>query len=74
MSPPAALIRSISRRDGGGAVHHQVGVGQPAWISAITSMASMSPVGRRVNLYAPWLVPIATASASTPVRWTKSAA
>jgi hypothetical protein len=34
----------------------------------------MSPVGFRVNLYAPWLVPIAIASASSCVRLTKSAA
>ena len=38
------------------------------------SIASTSPVGLRVNLYAPWLVPMATASASTPVSATNRSA
>ena len=37
-------------------------------------MRSTSPVGGRVNLYAPWLVPTAIASASTPVSFTKRTA
>ena len=37
-------------------------------------MAKMSPVGGRVNLYAPWLVPQAIAKASTLVLLTKSTA
>jgi len=37
-------------------------------------MRKILPVGFWVNLYAPWLVPMAMASASTPVFWTKSAA
>ena len=39
--------------------------GNLAWISLILSIASVSPVGGFENLYAPWLVPIAIASAST---------
>jgi hypothetical protein len=37
-------------------------------------IASTSPVGLLVNLYAPWLVPIATANASTPVSATNRSA
>ena len=46
--------------------------GSRRWISSMRSIASTSPVGFLVNLYAPWLVPIATASASTPVSATNS--
>ena len=42
-------------------------LGSLRWISTMRSMASTSPVGALVNLYAPWLVPIAIASASHPV-------
>ena len=45
-----------------------------AWIALIRSIARMSPVGLRVNLYAPCEVPIAMASASSCVALTKSAA
>ena len=48
--------------------------GMRAWIALMRSMSRISPVGGRVNLYAPCDVPIATASASTPVFATKSAA
>ena len=46
--------------------------GSRLWISSIRLIASTSPVGGLENLYAPWLVPIATASASIPVRSTNS--
>jgi hypothetical protein len=39
--------------------------GTLSWIARMRSMARMSPVGLRVNLYAPCEVPIAIASAST---------
>ena len=45
-----------------------------AWIALIRSIARMSPVGLRVNLYAPCDVPMAMASASSCVALTKSAA
>ncbi len=48
--------------------------GRRRWMSSMISIARMSPSGSRENLYAPWLVPIATASASTPVRSTNSSA
>ena len=48
--------------------------GKALWISAILLIARTSPVGFLVNLYAPWLVPIAMAKASTFVFATKSAA
>jgi hypothetical protein len=35
---------------------------------------SRSSLASVLNLYAPWLVPIATANVSTPVFWTNSAA
>jgi hypothetical protein len=39
-----------------------------------TSILSTEPSGFLVNLYAPWLVPMAMASASTPVRSANSTA
>lgn len=42
-------------------------LGNRAWISLTRSITKTSPVGRWLNLYAPWLVPIAIARASTPV-------
>ena len=42
--------------------------GMRAWIALIRSIARMSPVGLRVNLYAPCDVPMAIASASSCVR------
>jgi hypothetical protein len=56
-------------------VHHEVRVRDAARGCLLRgSIARMSPVGLRENLYAPWLVPIAIARASTPVRFRRSRA
>src|SRR5512140_595865 len=49
-------------------------LGMRAWISLMRLIAKVSPVGGLVNLYAPWLVPMAMASASTWVALTNCAA
>ena len=48
--------------------------GRRLWISMSRSILSTEPSGFLLNLYAPWLVPMAMARASTPVRSANSTA
>ena len=75
--PPAALMRSTS--DTGTEEEPCMTMGMGAWPAAFTLAAICSITSKckdcwPLNLYAPWLVPMAAASASQPERWMNSTA